>query len=151
MEGITEQDFYKAGWDCDICPLHGQCRYEGVMTMEDCYDDVMSFWQKSKVAPMDGFCSAIIKHRHTSREEIMITKQQLAALSSNELDLVSSIIQELKQSRLDQRKKELWGNVIAAINKYEQEVESIIIYRPVCGEEFDMQILSEEPGYITIG
>lgn len=81
----------------------------------------------------------------------MITKQQLAALSTNELDLVSNLVQELKQSRLDQRKKELWGNVVAAINKYEKEIEPIIIYRPACAEEFDMEILSDEPGYITIG
>lgn len=56
---ITEQDFHEVHWDCDICPLYGHCQDAGFMLTEDCYDDVMAFWQKMGIVPVYGFSEAL--------------------------------------------------------------------------------------------
>lgn len=59
---ITEQDFDKVRWDCDICPLYQRCLkagYIGFMLTEDCYDDVMAFWKRTGIIPLYGFSEAL--------------------------------------------------------------------------------------------
>lgn len=59
---ITEKDFKDFRWDCNICPLY-PCSGCGFMLLEDCYDDVMSFWKKMGIHPEYGFTQAIEEGR----------------------------------------------------------------------------------------
>jgi len=81
----------------------------------------------------------------------MISKQQLAILSNDELRQVMNMIDELKTGRENQRRKELWGNVIAAISKYEDEMGQISVYCRECGSESCISSMDKNaPGYIEI-
>lgn len=51
----------------------------------------------------------------------------LKHLTPSEQRQVQRFIEEIKVARRTQRKKELWGNVVAAIQKYENEIEYIDI------------------------
>lgn len=53
------------------------------------------------------------------------TKQMLSTLSKEDLINLASMIREVECDRTAQRKRELWGNVIHAIEKYEKEIGGI--------------------------
>lgn len=64
----------------------------------------------------------------------MVSKQQLAQLSASELREVISNAQKYLEEREEQHRKELWGNVRTAIQKYCAELKEDIETRS-CEEE----------------
>ena len=52
----------------------------------------------------------------------------LEKLSNEELEKIYVKIQKEIEKRKDQRKKELWGNVVSAIKKYHNEIGDIEIH-----------------------
>lgn len=54
-------------------------------------------------------------------------KNIMDTLPSNDLQEIIKHANTLMAVRTDQRRKELWGNVVAALQKYGQEVEEIEI------------------------
>lgn len=62
-----------------------------------------------------------------------MTKQEmetmLSTMSNEELDMVKRMAELEKDERLFNRRNELWGNVVAAIKKYKEQIqEEIILY-----------------------
>lgn len=59
---------------------------------------------------------------HTELEAI---KARMEQLSLDDLHAIVKFAGMIENNRIVQRKKELWGNIIAAIKKYEGEVDII--------------------------
>lgn len=80
-----------------------------------------------------------------------VSKQQLATMTTDELRDVIQWASEYIDKQQNQRKKELWGNVVAAIRKYEKEIDPITIFCRECGNDCSLDELdSDNPGYISI-
>lgn len=56
----------------------------------------------------------------------------LPYLTTSDLQILKDAINDLETGRREQRRKELWGNVVAAINKYQSEIGPINVITP-CG------------------
>lgn len=83
--------------------------------------------------------------------ELQQILSRLDTLTPDEQQVVTDYIIKQQAERKALRKKELWGNVVAAINKYEKEIECISIDCHQCGEESTIDsITTGEPGYISI-
>lgn len=67
----------------------------------------------------------------------------------DELDMISKRISTARDNRANQRKKELWGNVVAAIRKYEQEIEPIQILLPDRDDEARIVNVTHPGGIVT--
>lgn len=75
--------------------------------------------------------------------------RQLNTLSADEQKTVQKFLAEQEADRRNRRKKELWGNVVAAIRKYEREVETITIELP--SEDCDASPCDmDTPGIIVV-
>lgn len=72
----------------------------------------------------------------------------LKHLTPSEQQQVQRFIEETKVARLIQRKKELWGNVVAAIQKYENEIEPIDILMPESDDSFTIVDFNENGGIV---
>lgn len=57
-------------------------------------------------------------------DKVVFSKENLATLNDNELAKICNNAKVILNERIQQRKKELWGNICAAINKY-LEIEDI--------------------------
>ena len=80
-----------------------------------------------------------------------VSKQQLSTLTVEELREVISWASGYIADRTEQRKRELWGNVRAAIAKYEGEIGPMTFYCRNCGEDCRIdEIEPDNPGIITI-
>lgn len=77
--------------------------------------------------------------------------QEMSGLSTDELHRVEKQVNDLISRRIELRKKELWGNVVAAIEKYQNEThEQISIYCRNCGEDLLLdEIGSDQVGQIS--
>lgn len=53
------------------------------------------------------------------------TMRAMGAMSTEQLQEIIKRANTLTDERLNQRRKELWGNVVAAIRRYEQEIAEI--------------------------
>lgn len=83
--------------------------------------------------------------------KIQAILDQLNKLTPEEEQLVQKWISDQQALRVEQRKNELWGNVRAAIAKYESEIELITFYCRHCGDDCTIdEIDSDEPGFVTI-
>ena len=73
---------------------------------------------------------------------------RLEKLTPEEQEAVRAHAQQCIARRFEQRKKELWGNVIAAMQKYEAEIETITF---MChGGDYTSWYVEEGPGFIEI-
>lgn len=77
---------------------------------------------------------------------------QLHGMTNGQLKEVVKAVEEITEKRQENRRKELWGNVVAAIAKYESEIGQINFYCGCCGEDCTIdEIKSDDPGNIIIG
>lgn len=67
----------------------------------------------------------------------------------DELEMITKRVNTTRDNRANQRKKELWGNVVAAIRKYEKEIEPIQILLSDSDDECIITDLSHEGGIVT--
>lgn len=67
---------------------------------------------------------------------------RLDSLTSSEMDTLVKHIQKKKEERVEQRRKELWCNAVAALRKYTEEIGDIAVKGA-----FDEQIISVDKGY----
>lgn len=80
-----------------------------------------------------------------------VSKQQLATMTTDELRDVIRWAGEYIDQQQNRRRKELWGNVVAAIAKYESEIEPIAFYCRHFGDDCTIdEIEIDELGIVTI-
>lgn len=60
--------------------------------------------------------------------EITAIKHTLERMDNSEIEQIVQYANTIKTDRKEQRKKELWGNVVAAMTKYEEETGDTIIF-----------------------
>lgn len=65
-------------------------------------------------------------------------RRYLENASAEELQEIVKTVNTVMDKRADNRRKELWGNVVAAIRKYEQEVGEIDIEDEDTGRTFNL-------------
>ena len=75
-------------------------------------------------------------------------KESLTSLTAEDLENIVKAVNAECDNRANQRKKELWGNVVAALKKYEEEVESIEVGIDHLG--IDLTDTAADPGYIYL-
>ena len=75
---------------------------------------------------------------------------RLNKLTPEEQAEVEKYIQQQEFVRQENRKKELWGNVMGAIRKYESEIGVVSVYCESCGTSYCIDESQIEPGFITI-
>lgn len=68
--------------------------------------------------------------------------------STEELEKLNKVVQEELAKRKDQRKSELWGNVVAAIHKYEEEIGDITFTSLLA--DFGISSIPNVPGKIYL-
>lgn len=72
----------------------------------------------------------------------------LEKLTNDELRALQARAGEVISSRQETRKKELWGNMVAAIKKYESEIGQIVFD----GADYDYTWYDmDEPGRVMLG
>lgn len=84
----------------------------------------------------------------------MVSRQQLSTLSVDELRQTITWANEYLDKRYNERKKELWGNVAAAIKNYQEEIrEEIAIDLDGGADEgyFRLEETAEHPGILYVG
>ncbi len=57
----------------------------------------------------------------------IINRRMLEDFSNDELQKVISMAEDIARARKNLRQKELWGNVMAALRKYEKECGEILV------------------------
>lgn len=62
----------------------------------------------------------------TSKQRLGDIKNQLSSLTADEIKILITYANKEIERKDELRKKELWGNVVAAIKKYEKETDSRI-------------------------
>lgn len=58
-------------------------------------------------------------------KELENIKGWLEGMSTDDLNAIKKSIDLIQKNRIEQRKKEMWGNVVAALRKYTEEVDNI--------------------------
>lgn len=81
------------------------------------------------------------------QREIEILKSRMEQMSDNELQAVVQYAETVRTQRSAKRQKELWGNVVSAIRKYQDEVDDIIFQ--AAGYEYLVSNM-ETPGEIML-
>lgn len=86
-----------------------------------------------------------------SDKDVDLVKHQMEKMDADQLRSIMQYANSINDRRNQQRKKELWGNVKAAIAKYESEIGQISFYCRCCGEDCTIdKIENDNPGAISI-
>lgn len=78
----------------------------------------------------------------------------LSTMSNDELDMIRRMAELAKDERLYNRRKELWGNVVAAIKKYQEETGKEISVDLDGGADegyFRLEDTAKHPGTLYVG
>lgn len=82
-----------------------------------------------------------------NQKQIADLRALFSSMSKDELQSAKALIVQETEQRSEQRRKELWGNLVAAIEKYQREIGPISIYDE---DEYKYSIDGMEPGVIYI-
>lgn len=81
-------------------------------------------------------------------DQMVTIKNLMTNMGEDQLRDVINHANGLRDSIADRRRKELWGNVVAAIAKYESEVSEIDVDRD--GGRTGLYLNKESPGVIFV-
>lgn len=70
-------------------------------------------------------------------------KQFFETMDTEKLEEAIQLAYEIIESRKEDRKKDLWGNVVGAIKKYQAEIGPISCFCRCCGEAEEIYNISE--------
>lgn len=86
-----------------------------------------------------------------AKQEIESVRHKLERMDNDEMEQIIQYAYTIIANRNNQRKKELWDNVVAAIAKYESEIDKINLFCRHCGEDCTIdEIGIDDLGNITI-